>query len=64
VINNTCYSFVDNKQAMHVAAVYRYDKTSKLMQAMPGGGTSETESELEGNYATAWANNIWHDVLA
>lgn len=63
VINNTCYSFVDTKQAMHVAAVYRYDKTTKLMKAMPGGGVSEHESLKEGEYAHAWAQNIWNDAL-
>jgi NADPH-dependent 2,4-dienoyl-CoA reductase/sulfur reductase-like enzyme len=64
VINNTCYSFVDDKQAMHVAAVYRYDHETKLMKAMPGGGVSEIETELEGNYASAWAENIWQDTLS
>ena len=63
VINNTCYSFVDDKQAMHVAAVYRYDKEQKAMIAMPGGGVSEHASELEGAYANAWAKNIWADAL-
>jgi sulfide dehydrogenase [flavocytochrome c] flavoprotein subunit len=64
VINNTCYSFIDNKQAMHVAAVYRYDKEQKAMLAMPGGGVSEQASELEGAYADAWAKNIWADALS
>jgi sulfide dehydrogenase [flavocytochrome c] flavoprotein chain len=63
VINNTCYSFIDNKQAMHVAAVYRYDKEQKAMIAMPGGGVSDQASELEGAYANAWAKNIWADAL-
>jgi sulfide dehydrogenase [flavocytochrome c] flavoprotein chain len=63
VINNTCYSFIDDKQAMHVAAVYRYDKEQKTMIAMPGGGVSDQASELEGAYANAWAKNIWADAL-
>ncbi len=63
VINNTCYSFVDQQQAMHVAAVHRYDKNTKLMKAMPGGGLSEHESIKEGEYAKAWAENIWQDSL-
>jgi NADPH-dependent 2,4-dienoyl-CoA reductase/sulfur reductase-like enzyme len=63
VINNTCYSFVDRQQAMHVAAVYRYDPQTKLMKAMPGGGVSEHESQQEGDYARAWAENIWRDSL-
>jgi NADPH-dependent 2,4-dienoyl-CoA reductase/sulfur reductase-like enzyme len=63
VINNTCYSFVDQQQAMHVAAVYRYDKQTGLMKAMPGGGLSDNESLKEGKYAAAWAENIWQDSL-
>jgi NADPH-dependent 2,4-dienoyl-CoA reductase/sulfur reductase-like enzyme len=63
VINNTCYSFVDQQQAMHVAAVYRYDKQTGLMKAMPGGGLSDYESLKEGKYAAAWAENIWQDSL-
>jgi NADPH-dependent 2,4-dienoyl-CoA reductase/sulfur reductase-like enzyme len=64
VINNTCYSFIDDKQAVHVAAVYRYDAEKKEMLPMPGGGVSEAPSELEGAYAEAWAQNIWADALS
>ncbi|OUR73320.1 flavocytochrome C [Methylophaga sp. 41_12_T18] len=64
VINNTCYSFVDNNQAVHVAAVYRYNKEQQSMIAMPGGGVSDAPSELEGAYANAWAKNIWADALS
>jgi sulfide dehydrogenase [flavocytochrome c] flavoprotein chain len=63
VFANTCYSFVSDKLAMHVAHVYRYDVTKKLMLPADGGGVSEAPSELEGNYAYDWANNIWSDVL-
>jgi hypothetical protein len=63
VFGNTCYSFVDDKQAMHVAKVYRYHKKSASMESMPGGGVSATATELEGSYANAWAKNIWADIL-
>ncbi len=63
VFANTCYSYVDNKQAMHVANVYRYDATKKIMVSAEGGGVSMHPSELEGQYASAWATNIWSDVL-
>ncbi len=63
VFSNTCYSFVDNKRAGHVAAVYRYDKEKLAMIAMPGGGVSVEATELEGAYAEAWAKNIWADTL-
>ncbi len=63
VFANTCYSYVDDKQAMHVANVYRYDATKKIMRSAEGGGVSIKPSELEGHYAGAWATNIWSDVL-
>lgn len=63
VFANTCYSYVDDKQAMHVANVYRYDATKKIMRSAEGGGVSLKPSELEGQYAGAWAINIWSDVL-
>ncbi|MFW5427045.1 MAG: FCSD flavin-binding domain-containing protein [Methylophagaceae bacterium] len=63
VFSNTCYSFVDDKQAMHVAAVYRYNKEQESMIVMPGGGVSAQASKLEGDYANSWGKNIWHDML-
>ena len=63
VFANTCYSFVNATEAMHVANVYRYDAAKKIMVAAEGGGVSQSPSELEGNYAKAWAANIWSDVL-
>ncbi len=63
VFANTCYSFVSDKMAMHVANVYRYDSVKKIMVSAEGGGVSDKPSELEGSYAQAWAKNIWSDVL-
>ena len=63
VFANTCYSFVSDKEAMHVATVYRYDANKKIMMAAEGGGVSTKPSEQEGSYAQAWATNIWSDVL-
>jgi sulfide dehydrogenase [flavocytochrome c] flavoprotein chain len=63
VFANTCYSYVNDTQAMHVANVYRYDTAKKIMVAAEGGGVSQSPSEQEGQFASAWANNIWSDVL-
>ncbi len=64
VFANTCYSYVSDRMAMHVAHVYRYDSDKKVMLPAEGGGVSERPSELEGRYAQAWAHNIWSDVLS
>jgi sulfide dehydrogenase [flavocytochrome c] flavoprotein subunit len=63
VFANTCYSYVSNNAAMHVAHVYRYDAVKKIMVAAEGGGVSNAPSEIEGAYAGTWAQNIWTDVL-
>lgn len=63
VFANTCYSFVSDKLAMHVANVYRYDPDRKIMAPAEGGGVSDSPSEQEGQYAQYWAQNIWSDVL-
>ncbi len=63
VFANTCYSYVTDQSAMHVANVYRYDETKKIMVPAEGGGVSLAPSEKEGGYAEAWAQNIWTDVL-
>ncbi|MCV0440290.1 MAG: NAD(P)/FAD-dependent oxidoreductase [Hydrogenophaga sp.] len=62
---NTCYSFVTASDVVHVASVHRYDAEKKTMLPVPGsGGVSTAASELEGQYAMAWARNIWADSLA
>lgn len=63
VFANTCYSFVSDTMAMHVANVYRFDASKKIMIPAEGGGVSDRPSEQEGNYAQWWARNIWSDVL-
>ncbi len=62
---NTCYSFVDAKNVIHVASVHQYSAVEKTMVAVKGaGGLSDKPSELEGTYAWGWARNIWADSLA
>ncbi len=63
VFANTCYSFVDDRQAMHVANVYRFDPIKKSMVSAEGGGVANKASIEEGDYAQAWAQNIWADTL-
>jgi sulfite dehydrogenase len=64
VIANTCYSFVTDKEVIHVASVHRYDPAQKTLTVVPGAsGVSAGRSELEGAYGWAWAQNIWADML-
>ena len=65
VVMNTCYSFVDGKNAIHVASVHQYDAATKVVQPVKGaGGVSAARNELEGKVALGWAKNIWADMLA
>ncbi len=64
-INNTCYSYVSDREAMHVDSVHRWIPEKKALEPVPGsGGVSAQRSELEKQYADAWARNIWADTLA
>ncbi|MFA6041532.1 MAG: NAD(P)/FAD-dependent oxidoreductase [Methylophilus sp.] len=63
IFANTCYSFVNDTLAMHVANVYRYDPQKQVMVSAEGGGVSAAPSKQEGVFANAWAHNIWADVL-
>jgi sulfite dehydrogenase len=61
---NTCYSFIDDKSVVHVASVHQYVADKKTLEPVAGaGGLSSAPSELEGQYAVAWARNIWNDML-
>jgi sulfide dehydrogenase [flavocytochrome c] flavoprotein chain len=64
IYNNTCYSFVNEEDAIHVSSVHRYDAQRKTMLTVAGaGGLSSAASNIEGRYAMAWARNIWADSL-
>ena len=62
---NTCYSFMDDKNAAHVASVHIYDAAQKTMTVAKGAaGVSGKANEIEGTFAMGWARNIWADTLA
>ncbi|MCW5656495.1 MAG: FAD-dependent oxidoreductase [Burkholderiaceae bacterium] len=67
VMTNTCYSMIDDRRAIHVASVHRYDAGQKTMVAVAGaGGLSPADRSrwvLEGGYAWGWAQSIWADTL-
>ena len=65
VVMNTCYSFVTQRDVVHVASVHQYDATDKTLKPVPGsGGVSAAANQIEGRYALSWADNIWADMLA
>ena len=61
---NTCYSYLNDKLAVHVASVHQYVAAEKTYKTVAGsGGLSTSPNEQEGIYAWNWAQNIWADTL-
>jgi len=64
VLTNTCYSFITDKDVVHVCSVHQYNAEKKTFLPVQGaGGVSPAMSALEGAYAFGWASNIWADTL-
>ena len=62
---NTCYSFVTEKEVVHVASVHAWNAQQNTYLPVQGsGGLSPAPSEAEGLAADNWARNIWADMLA
>lgn len=65
VLASTCYSFVDDRNAGHIAGEYTYDAGQKTMvQKQRSSELSEKANEVDGAHAMSWAKNIWADMLA
>jgi sulfide dehydrogenase [flavocytochrome c] flavoprotein subunit len=54
---NTCYSYITDKEAVSVAAVYAV-KDGKIIAVPNSGGVSPDLNEAEAIYAKSWLNNI------
>lgn len=64
MLTNTCYSFIDDRNVVHVASVHEYVPAEKTFKVVTGsGGLSPAPTELEGSYANNWARTIWSDTL-
>lgn len=64
MLTNTCYSYVDNSNVIHVASVHEYVAAEKTFKTVAGsGGLSSAPNATEGVYAWNWAQNIWADSL-
>ncbi|HZN47535.1 MAG TPA: NAD(P)/FAD-dependent oxidoreductase [Ramlibacter sp.] len=64
MLTNTCYSYVDNTNVIHVASVHEYVAAEKTFKTVAGsGGLSSAPNQTEGIYAWNWAQNIWADSV-
>jgi NADPH-dependent 2,4-dienoyl-CoA reductase/sulfur reductase-like enzyme len=67
MMSNTCYSYIDDRHAVHVSSVHRWVPEKRTIEPVPGaGGISSQERSswaIEANYAWGWAQTIWADML-
>ncbi|WP_022850289.1 NAD(P)/FAD-dependent oxidoreductase [Limisalsivibrio acetivorans] len=59
---NTCYSLINEEEAIFVSAVYDYDPSVKRIMKT-GGGLSPDRREIFGKHARDWTLSIWSDML-
>lgn len=65
MLSNACYSWVDDKQVIHVTSIHKYDTKDRTMKVVPGAsGVSTAHNAEEAEFAMNWARNIWADSLA
>ena len=64
VLANSCYSFVDDREAGHIKSMHRFDKDRKTFVALPeAADVSTTKSARDGKEAFAWWRAIRSDML-
>lgn len=65
---NTCYSFIDDRNAVHVDSVHRWSPEKKTLEPVAGAGGISSQDRaswaIEGAYAQSWATTIWADMLS
>ena len=65
MMNNTCYSFITDREAAHIASVHQWNTEQRTFLTVPGsGGLSQAASVAEGELGLAWAQSIWDDMLS
>jgi len=65
VLTNSCYSFVNDREAGHIKSMHRYDSIRKTFVALPkAADVSATKSDRDGAEAFAWWRTIRSDMLS
>jgi len=62
VVANTCYSATSGNTAGYVANVFRLEGAKGYVIQHDGGSTEQGDTR-NFEFAQAWAENIWADVL-
>jgi NADPH-dependent 2,4-dienoyl-CoA reductase/sulfur reductase-like enzyme len=68
MMTNTCYSYIDDRNVVHVVSVHRYVPEKKTMEIVPGSSGLSSQDRAswarETPYGNAWAKTIWADMFA
>lgn len=65
MLSNACYSWVNEREVIHVTSIHKYDTRDRTMKVVPGAtGVSAQHNADEAPFAMNWARNIWADSLA
>ena len=63
-LEGSCYSYVSDAEAGHIASRHRYDASQKTYLPVEGAGSVTTQATLaDGDAGRAWARRIWADML-
>src|SRR5437764_12248961 len=64
IIANTCYSYIDDKEVVHIASVHSYDSEKKTRPGVPAAGAwrpppaPQKVAMAEGGAAIPWRNSL------
>ena len=63
-LSNFCYSFLDDRLALHLESLHDYDPAAKTYQLVPGSNKpSPPPSTEQAQAAWQWAAQMWQDLL-
>ncbi len=65
IISNACYSWISDRDVVHVVSVHAYDRAQKTLVPVKGsGGLSPAISSREADFAMGWKHGIFADALS
>ena len=65
LMRSTCYSFVSEHEAMHIASAHAWNEAQKRLLAVPSAADrSSARSTEDAQRGLAWAHDIWNDMLS
>ena len=64
VMKSTCYSFVSEDEAMHIASAHAWSEAQKtLLPVQAAAERSPARSKADAQAGWAWAQDMWNDIF-